>query len=88
MDTYWPSTAPLPWRDVGTTAKMLRLRAGQLHAIAAPGGLIVRCAAGDVWVTQEGNPGDIVLSGGEQFQPHPRGKVVLQAVTDATVMLG
>ena len=40
---------------------------------------------GTLWVTQEGDPQDYVLSEGERFIAHRHGTVVVEALTDATM---
>lgn len=40
---------------------------------------------GTLWVTQEGDPQDYVLSEGERFIAHRHGAVVVEALTDASM---
>jgi hypothetical protein len=40
---------------------------------------------GTLWVTQEGDPQDYVLSKGESFILNRRGSVVVEALTDASL---
>lgn len=40
---------------------------------------------GILWVTQEGDPQDYVLSQGERFVAHRHGTVVVEALTDASL---
>ncbi|HTN54397.1 MAG TPA: DUF2917 domain-containing protein [Anaeromyxobacter sp.] len=48
-------------------------------------GLRVRVSSGTVWVTQEADPEDHVLAGPGVFDTRPRGRVVVYALTPATV---
>ena len=83
METCCPTPARLPWHDgrhasgAGTTT---RLDAGRAYPVRAAAR--IRCLAGDVWITQEGNPRDIVLARGGEFVPARRGKIVVQALSD------
>ncbi|MGH7214489.1 MAG: DUF2917 domain-containing protein [Tepidisphaeraceae bacterium] len=66
-----------------------RLRAGETRAFfGRPGHPGVRVIAGEVWVTQENDDRDYVLSAGREFVPGRKGKVVVQALTHSTVMIG
>jgi hypothetical protein len=40
---------------------------------------------GILWVTQEGDPQDYVLSSGERFVANRHGSVVVEALTDASM---
>ena len=40
---------------------------------------------GTLWVTQEGDPQDYVLSAGERFVANRHGSVVVEALTDAAM---
>src|SRR5438128_1612414 len=55
----------------------------RLHAISPRPGLVLRCTAGSVWVTQDGMPDDVVLFAGQSFTPRPRGKIVVQSLDHA-----
>ena len=52
-----------------------------------PGVLRVRCLSGAAWVTQAGESRDVVLRREEELVTAPRGKVVVQALSDAAVVL-
>jgi hypothetical protein len=49
--------------------------------------LTIRAIAGDVWITQAGNERDVILVKGDVFTPARRGRVVVQALTDARIAL-
>ena len=61
-------------------AESLHLEAGEIHTIAEPGEMVIRCASGAAWVTQAGMSADIVLEAGGTFHPRATGKVVVQAM--------
>ena len=42
---------------------------------------------GSVWITQTGCPDDHVLQTGVRMTPSPRGKIVVQALTDARICI-
>ncbi len=43
-------------------------------------GIEVRCLGGNVWITQAGDPGDIVLQGGESFVLDRNGLALVTAL--------
>jgi hypothetical protein len=51
------------------------------------GGATVRCAAGSVWVTREGDPEDRVLGAGQSFRSDVRGRIALLALGGARVVV-
>jgi len=51
-------------------------------------GTVIRCCSGSLWVTQEGDSRDHLLSGGEEFLIETPGAVVVQAFTPALVQFG
>lgn len=61
-----------------------RLRQGQVMPLekSAPGKR-VRCLGGTLWVTQEGDPEDHILSVGEVFTVSRAGRVVVEGLTPA-----
>src|SRR5438270_2739681 len=52
-----------------------------------PGPLLIRCVAGQVWVTQAGSVRDIVLEADQSFSTAGAGKVVIQAITNANILV-
>src|SRR5689334_6817424 len=50
-----------------------------------PGTLLIRCLAGQVWITQAGSARDVVLEAGRSFATAGIGKVVVQAMTNANI---
>lgn len=63
------------WRD---------LAAGDIHSTVGERGMVVRCEAGLVWVTQEGDPLDHVVPAGARFCAGGPGRIVVSAVSDGT----
>lgn len=68
-------------RPIG--AMPLRLPEGALHTLDPADARAVHCIAGTLWITQEGNPLDVLLTGGERFAAAAEGKIVVQALSDA-----
>ena len=64
-----------------------RLRDGQLWVAPRNDaeGLRVRCTGGYVWVTEEGRPEDVVLGDGQTYVSAGSGKLVVQALEDASM---
>jgi hypothetical protein len=62
----------------------LHLRKGQLASLGADA-RVLRCRAGVVWVTREGDARDYVLRTGEELRLEKGGRVVVQAILDAEV---
>jgi len=50
-----------------------------------PGTMLIRCLAGQVWITQTGSARDVVLDAGQSFATAGFGKVVVQAMTNANI---
>ena len=62
----------------------IRLRKGELASLDV-GARLLRCRAGVVWVTREGDARDYILATGEDLRLEGRGRVVVQAILDAEV---
>lgn len=50
-------------------------------------GASVRCLQGSLWLTQDGDPNDVVLTAGESFTLDRDGLAIIYATADATVSL-
>jgi hypothetical protein len=71
--------------DLGNAA--IVLKAQQLIRINASPWARIRCDSGMVWITQDGDPRDVVLAAGEQFTVDRPGAVVVLAIDGATLQL-
>lgn len=47
----------------------------------------VRCMGGTVWITQSGMAADVLLAAGESWRIDGRGKVVIEALGEAQVVV-
>lgn len=51
------------------------------------GGATVRCAAGSVWLTREGDPEDRVLEAGQSFRSEIPGRIAVLALGPACIVV-
>jgi hypothetical protein len=71
------------WRD--KAGMQLRdLAAGDTHSITGRRGIVVRCLAGRVWVTQEGDWQDHIVPAGAIYCSAGKGRIVVNADADDT----
>jgi DUF2917 family protein len=49
-------------------------------SIRVPVGTAVHCIAGQVWLTQEGLPDDVILAAGEKFVARQKGVIVMSGI--------
>ena len=61
------------------------LRKGQLLAVSGRGGVRVESRRGAVWVTQDGDPNDVILNAGEAQVLDGGAPVLIQALDAACV---
>jgi hypothetical protein len=66
---------------------LLPLRKGTARSVRGGAGRGVAVFQGHLWVTQTGDLRDVILGPGESFAFDRPGTVVLQALTDASVLL-
>ena len=65
-----------------------RLRAREVLDIRGGEGLVVRCLAGALWITQDGDPDDVVVKAGQCFVLDRPGLALVSApVGSATVVI-
>jgi len=65
-----------------------RLRAREVLDIRNGQGLVVRCLAGALWITQDGDTDDVVVKAGQCFVLDRRGLALVSApVAPATVVV-
>jgi hypothetical protein len=63
------------------------LAPGQLLNLEHAAGIRIASRAGSVWITQDGDPRDIVLDAGEAFELDRDSPVIVQAIETAVVTL-
>jgi hypothetical protein len=68
--------------------KKENLNRGSVQSIQLRAGDLVRGESGILWLTFEAEQGDIILRHGDIWKATRRGKVVVQAMTDASLSLG
>ncbi|HJZ42378.1 MAG TPA: DUF2917 domain-containing protein [Hyphomicrobiaceae bacterium] len=68
--------------------KPILLAPRSMHRIENGKGTEVLCLQGAVWITQEGDPRDIVLSPGQSFVVDRRGVAVVYALKEAAITVG
>jgi hypothetical protein len=78
---------PLPAQIVRGTPDEFDLPHGALWGMTPQPDVRIRCSRGQIWITQAGSAADVVLLTGETFAPAPKGRIVIQALTDARVSL-
>ena len=66
----------------------IALAARGVHRIDNAQGLSVTCFKGPVWITQNNDPRDIVLSPGQSFTLDRKGTAVVFALKDAAILVG
>jgi hypothetical protein len=59
------------------------LRKGQLLALDGRQGLRIDCREGSLWITQDGEPDDVVLEAGQSHSVSGRQRVLVQALGPA-----
>ena len=68
--------------------KPVRLAARTVHCIEGGKGLQVTAVAGDVWLTQDGDLRDVVLTRGQSFILDRQGRAVVYALKEAAIVVG
>ena len=63
------------------------LAKGRIRRVHQALGHRVECVSGTLWVTQDGDPRDIVLGPGESFAFDHRGDALISALDDARFLL-
>lgn len=66
-------------------APVLSLDTGELVSLDDACGTLIRSREGTVWITEEGEPRDVVVSPGEAFLVTRRGRTLVQAMLPALV---
>ena len=60
---------------------------GRIRRVHADKGRRVECLSGSLWITQDGDPRDIVLGAGEAFDFDRRGDALLSAFDDSRYLV-
>jgi hypothetical protein len=60
---------------------------GRIRRVHRPLGRRVECVSGTLWITQDGDPRDIVLAPGDSFTFDHRGDALISALDDARFLL-
>jgi hypothetical protein len=68
--------------------KPIVLAKRSLHRIENGKGTEVFCLEGTVWITQEGDPRDIILGSAQAFALDRKGVAVVYALKDAAITVG
>ena len=69
------------------SASGILLAPGQLLNLEHAAGTRIASRGGSVWITQDGDPRDIVLGAGEAFELDRDSPVIVQAIENAVVTL-
>jgi hypothetical protein len=86
METCHPIVPAEPrLQGIDNAADAVLLPSGATRAIDPGDVRALRCLDGLIWVTQERNATDVILSAGDRFLPARRGKIVVQALSDSAV---
>ena len=64
-----------------------RLGKGSLARLASRRGERIECLSGTLWVTQDGDPRDVVLEAGESFEFDRSGRSIVSAFADSRYLL-
>jgi len=63
------------------------LAKGRIRRVHRALGRRIECVTGSLWVTQDGDPRDIVLAAGESFAFDHRGDALISALDDSSFLL-
>jgi hypothetical protein len=77
----------VPPRSADASVHEMVLARRDLMRIERPQGQRVRCQAGCVWVTVDGDPRDRVLEAGDSFTPTSARRVIVYGLEDSRVRI-
>lgn len=84
-DRYERGPAAAPAAATLKTSAFVRVADGGVWTrVPGAAGLRIVGVSGHLWITQAGDPGDTTVAPGDTFHTRGRGKVVVQALDDAT----
>ena len=66
----------------------MELERGRLVRIEDARGMLVRVASGSVWVTEEGDSRDRIVTAGKRFRIGSGGVTLISAISPSTIALG
>jgi hypothetical protein len=70
-----------------TANPTIPLRRRQTFPLQARIGERIECRSGQVWITQDGDPRDVVLRHGECFTLDRKGQALVSALEDASIVV-
>jgi hypothetical protein len=73
--------------ELALNAPVFALESGEVLALDNVEGARIKARCGTLWITQEGDPEDVVLRAGEHFVVRLPGRTVIQAVDAAWVSI-
>jgi len=73
--------------DASLNPQLTRLRMDDVRSLVGDRGRGMAVFQGQIWLTQDCDPRDVILNAGDSFAFDRRGKVVVEALTDASVFL-
>ena len=76
------------WAKPSATPAPQRLNKGATTWIAQPLGRTIRCEAGTLWLTFDGEPLDLILEAGQSHRCDKASKLGIHAMTAARVSVG
>ena len=65
----------------------ISLKHGQMQRVQDARGSLVLCLSGTLWLTQDGDPRDVVLEAGDEGRIDRDGLSILYALSDASFVL-
>ncbi len=60
---------------------------GAILVVLNPSGKTVTCVRGCLWITQDGDPKDVVIAAGDSYTLDRAGRMLVSALEDSSVML-
>jgi quercetin dioxygenase-like cupin family protein len=69
------------------TRFVIELQPGDVLPLERATGVRLTSLEGSLWVTEEGEPGDIVLAPGQSFAVEAKGRALVQALSRARVAI-
>ena len=84
----WFPPARFPASDESDNSKLIILAKGEVRRVAGGRGVVgIDCREGCVWVTQSGDPRDLILQAGEVGKMAGRGLVLVESLRSSVVRI-